>query len=43
MCGATLAGGPLGCVRPEGHSHGHAYQSGLGSWLDDRHGDSGHG
>lgn len=43
MCGATLAGGPLSCVRPSGHIHGHLYHSLNGSWVDDRHAESGHG
>ena len=43
MCTATLAGGPLTCVRPEGHDHGHEFQSLQGSWLNDRHGDGAHG
>jgi hypothetical protein len=43
MCTATLAGGPLSCVRPQGHSDGHAYHSAHGSWLEDRHGHDSHG
>jgi hypothetical protein len=43
MCNATLAGGPLGCVRPEGHIDGHEYHATSGSWLEDRHGDATHG
>jgi hypothetical protein len=43
MCNATLAGGPLSCVRPDHHDGGHAYQSQSGSWVDDGHGEGGHG
>lgn len=43
MCDATLAGGPLHCVRPAGHSNGHEFHSRCGSWLDDKHGEAGHG
>lgn len=43
MCTETLAGGPLTCVRPEGHHGGHEFHSGCGSWVDDQHGDGGHG
>jgi RNA polymerase sigma factor (sigma-70 family) len=42
-CDAFLAGGPLECVRPQGHPGGHAFHSGRGSWVDDRHGEGGHG
>ena len=38
MCHATLAGGPLGCVRPQGHDGGHVYHSADGSWVGSRHG-----
>lgn len=38
MCHATLAGGPLSCVRPQDHVGGHVYHSGHGSWVGDRHG-----
>jgi hypothetical protein len=43
MCTANLAGGPLSCVRPEGHLGGHEYHSLHGSWLNDSHADGGHG
>lgn len=43
MCTATLAGGPLTCVQPEGHPGGHEYHSQFGSWLNDRHDEGGHG
>jgi hypothetical protein len=43
MCTATLSGGPLSCVRPEGHSGGHEFHSQHGSWVNDSHGDCGHG
>ena len=43
MCTATLGGGPLSCVRPEGHSGGHEYHSQSGSWVDDHHNEGGHG
>jgi hypothetical protein len=43
MCTENLAGGPLSCVRPEGHSGGHMYHSLHGSWLNDSHADGGHG
>ena len=43
MCTHTLYGGPLTCVRPEGHQGGHEFHSLHGSWLDDSHEDRGHG
>jgi hypothetical protein len=43
VCDAILGGGPLQCVRPEGHSGDHEYHSHAGSWVDDKHGDGGHG
>ena len=43
MCTSTLAGGPLHCVRPQGHPGGHEFHSQYASWLDDRHGEGGHG
>ena len=43
MCTATLAGGPLTCVRPEGHQHGHEFHSLDGSWVNDHHLEGGHG
>ena len=43
MCTANLAGGPLNCVRPQGHSGGHEYHSLHGSGVDDNHGEGGHG
>ena len=43
MCTATLADGPLTCVRPEGHSGGHVYHSAVGSWVPDRQGQASHG
>lgn len=43
MCTKTLAGGPLGCVRPQGHGGGHVYHSQSGSWVDDKHGAGSHG
>lgn len=43
MCAATLAGGPLSCVRPEGHPGGHEFHSLHGSWVDDKHCEGGHG
>jgi hypothetical protein len=43
MCEANLSGGPLSCVLPEGHASGHEYHSSSGSWVNDHHGDGGHG
>jgi hypothetical protein len=43
MCSATLADGPLSCVRPDGHVGGHEFHSEHGSWIDDGHGEGGHG
>ncbi len=43
MCTATLANGPLTCVRPAGHHGGHEYHSHHGSWVDDGHKEGGHG
>jgi len=43
MCTATLAGGPLTCVRPDGHAHGHEFHSLHGSWINDHHTEGGHG
>ena len=43
MCSTTLADGPLSCVRPEGHSGGHEFHAESGSWIDDVHGEGGHG
>ena len=43
MCTATLAGGPLTCVRPDGHLHGHEFHSLHGSWVNDHHVEGGHG
>lgn len=43
MCEARLAGGPLNCVRPEGHTGGHEYHSRDGSWVNDNHREGGHG
>jgi hypothetical protein len=43
MCTANLAGGPLSCVRPEGHFGGHEFHSSFGSWVNDHHGEGGHG
>ena len=42
MCTATLSGGPLSCVRPR-PSGGHEFHSLHGSWVNDSHGDCGHG
>jgi hypothetical protein len=43
MCDITLADGPLHCVRPDGHSGAHVFQSSYGSWVDDKHAEGGHG
>lgn len=43
MCEAKLAGGPLTCVRREGHTGGHEFHSFYGSWVDDHHPEGGHG
>jgi hypothetical protein len=43
MCSATLADGPLSCVRPDGHLDGHEFHSQHGSWVDDTRPDGGHG
>ena len=43
MCNATLANGPLTCVRIETHVSGHVYQSLTGSWVPDGHADGGQG
>lgn len=41
-CEARL-GLSLSCVRPDPHTSGHCYESGTGSWVDDRHAEGGHG
>jgi len=43
MCTATLAGGPLTCVRPDGHLHGNEFHVLSGSWVNDHHLEGGHG
>ena len=43
MCSTTLGDGPLTCVLPEGHSGGHEFHAQDGSWIDDGHGEGGHG
>jgi hypothetical protein len=42
-CTASLAGGPLTCVRQADHAGGHEYHALHGSWVDDRHSEGGHG
>jgi hypothetical protein len=37
MCESQVSGGQLLCVRPAGHSGGHVYHCGHGSWVADRH------
>jgi hypothetical protein len=40
-CAHRLADGPLACVLPSGHDHGHVYES--TSSADDKHTEGGHG